>query len=443
MKHRALIPALLWLTASLGCGSTSSSTDIAPSPVRCNATGAPERSTFAAGGGTANLVVTAARECSWSVTSDAPWITLSAAQGTGDGQVRYTVARNSAGSDRRGRLALGAQTYEVTQQAAACRLDVSRQTFDAGPDQQTFDLTVDATAGCSWTANSSSNWIAVTEGSQGSGDGRVRFRVSANAGAAPRSGTLEVAGIRIEVRQAGAAPKCPLSVDPNSAQAGPEGMEDRLTVRTDEGCSWTASSDQPWLTIVSGESGAGTGEVRYRATPNTGTASRAGHIAVQGVLFTLQQDACQFALSRTSASHDARSGVGAVEVATSSVCKWSAVSRASWIVVTDGASGSGDGRVEYLVRANTTSATRTGTITIAGQPFTITQLAGFTIEGRAQDVEGSCPTKRFTVRGQDVRTTSATLFQGGSCSGLREGTYVRVSGIIGADSVMTATEIEL
>ena len=89
MKHRALIPALLWLAVSLGCGSTSSNTDIAPSPVRCNATGSLERSTFPPTGGTANLVVTAARECSWSVTSYAPWITLSGAQSAGDGQVLY------------------------------------------------------------------------------------------------------------------------------------------------------------------------------------------------------------------------------------------------------------------------------------------------------------------------------------------------------------------
>jgi hypothetical protein len=388
-------------------------------------------------------VVTAPRECSWAVTSDAPWIGLSGAQGSGDGQVRYSVSRNSAATLRRGRLTLGAQTYEITQQAAACQINLSRRSFEVDAGAHTLDVNVDATAGCSWNARSTADWMVIAEGSQGSGDGRVRFRVSAQASAAPRSGALEVAGIRVEVRQLGNAPKCSYAVDPASAASGPEGVEDGFSVRADDTCSWTTVTDQPWLTIVSGARGSGPGEVRYRVAVNAGTAVRTGHISVEGALFTLQQDACHFALSRTSKSFDARSSVGTVQVRTSDICQWTAVSNASWIDVTSGRSGTGDGRVDYIVQANLTSAPRTGSITIAGQRFTVTQTAGFTIDGRARNVEGSCPNKRFTVRGQDVRTTSATLFQGGSCQDLREDTSVRVSGIIGADAVMTAVEIEL
>jgi hypothetical protein len=409
--------------------------------VRCNASGAPERSSFPPSGGSANLVVTAARECSWSVASDASWMSLSGAQGTGDGQVRYTVSPNSAASVRRGRLALGAQTYEVTQQGAACRSDVSRRSFEVDAGQQALDVAVDATAGCTWTAKSSSNWISITEGSQGSGGGRVRFRVSANTAPTPRSGALEVAGIRVEVRQLGSVPKCNYSVDPSSAQSGPEGIDDRLSVQTDGTCTWTAVSDQPWLAIIAGVTGTGPGEVRYRAAPNAGSAGRTGRISVQGAVFTLQQDACRFTLDRTSASFDARSRVATVQVRTSDGCEWSATSNVSWIAITSRRTGAGDGRVEYTVRANTTSASRRGTMTIAGQLFTVTQTAGFTIIGRAQDVDGSCPTKSFSVSGQRVRTTSSTRYDGGACRDLREGTWVRVSGITGGEPVMTADEV--
>ena len=54
-------------------------------------------------------------------------------------------------------------------------------------------------------------------------------------------------------------------------------------------------------------------------------------------------------------------------------CPWTAVSRASWITITSGAAGSGSGRVAYAVATNTGRDARTGTMTIAGQTFTVTQ----------------------------------------------------------------------
>jgi hypothetical protein len=50
------------------------------------------------------------------------------------------------------------------------------------------------------------------------------------------------------------------------------------------------------------------------------------------------------------------------------------VSNASWITVTGGASGTGDGTVAYAVDAYTGKPrNRNGTITIAGQTFAIKQ----------------------------------------------------------------------
>ena len=54
-------------------------------------------------------------------------------------------------------------------------------------------------------------------------------------------------------------------------------------------------------------------------------------------------------------------------------CAWTAASSASWITVTSGASGSGNGSVGYSIAANTTISSRAGIVTIAGQAFTVTQ----------------------------------------------------------------------
>ena len=58
-------------------------------------------------------------------------------------------------------------------------------------------------------------------------------------------------------------------------------------------------------------------------------------------------------------------------------CTWTAVSNASWITVTGGSSGNGNGTVSYSVAANTGSQ-RSGTITIGGKTFTVYQASGCT-----------------------------------------------------------------
>ena len=64
-----------------------------------------------------------------------------------------------------------------------------------------------------------------------------------------------------------------------------------------------------------------------------------------------------------------------VAVTSPTGCAWTAASTASWLTVTSGASGSGNGTVALTVAANTVATARTGTATIAGQTFTVTQAA--------------------------------------------------------------------
>ncbi|OFW31497.1 MAG: hypothetical protein A3J28_07210 [Acidobacteria bacterium RIFCSPLOWO2_12_FULL_60_22] len=55
-------------------------------------------------------------------------------------------------------------------------------------------------------------------------------------------------------------------------------------------------------------------------------------------------------------------------------CAWTAVSNVSWVHVTSGASGIGNGTVTYSVAQYTgRPRNRTGTMTIAGKKFTVKQ----------------------------------------------------------------------
>ena len=102
---------------------------------------------------------------------------------------------------------------------------------------------------------------------------------------------------------------------------------------------------------------------------NTG-AARSGSVLVAGFVFTVTQAApapgCTYDLSDTDRSMAAGGGSFTVDVAAGSACAWTASSQASWITVSNGATGSGNGTVTLTIAANAGSQ-RTGTATIAGR----------------------------------------------------------------------------
>ena len=82
---------------------------------------------------------------------------------------------------------------------------------------------------------------------------------------------------------------------------------------------------------------------------------------------------CTYTISPTSKSMTSAGGSDSVTVTTTAACGWTAVSNAAWITITAGGNGTGNGATSYTVAANTASTSRTGTLTIAGKTFTVTQ----------------------------------------------------------------------
>ncbi|MBI2783305.1 MAG: S8 family serine peptidase [Gammaproteobacteria bacterium] len=82
---------------------------------------------------------------------------------------------------------------------------------------------------------------------------------------------------------------------------------------------------------------------------------------------------CSYSLTPASLSTGAAAVAGSLSVTATAGCPWTAVSNTGWITVTSGASGSGNGSVAYSVATNTSTSARSGTLTIAGQTFTVSQ----------------------------------------------------------------------
>jgi len=92
-----------------------------------------------------------------------------------------------------------------------------------------------------------------------------------------------------------------------------------------------------------------------------------------GAAKRIDEISCTYSISPTSQSFGDIGGSGDVSVTSQGDCSWTATSNDDWITVISGDSGSGSGTVGYSVAANPDADSRTGTITIAGETFTVTQ----------------------------------------------------------------------
>ncbi len=95
--------------------------------------------------------------------------------------------------------------------------------------------------------------------------------------------------------------------------------------------------------------------------------------APKSVTATFTAPVCKFSISPTSSTFTKTGGNGSVNTtASASGCAWTAKTNVPWVTLT-GSSLTGTSAVKYAVASNSTGANRTGTITIAGATFTITQ----------------------------------------------------------------------
>ena len=351
-----------------------------PGPTNCNVQLSPNSQNLPAAGGAGTISVTASpTTCTWSAESSVPWITVtSGSSGVGNGTVTFAVAVNT-GAARTGTIAIGISTFTLSQAAAAapppaCTYGIAPTSQSAPATASTGSVAVTSGPTCGWTAVSTVPWITVTAGAAGTGNGTVGFSIAANTGAA-RSGALTIANQTFTVNQAAGTVPCTYSIAPTSQNVDANANAGTVAVTAGAGCTWTAASNAPFIAVTAGASGSGNGSVGLSVTANTG-AARSGTVTIAGQTFTVNQAAfvapCTFTIAPTSQSVPAIGGTGTVAVTTQTGCAWTASSNAPWLTITSGAAGTGNGSVGFSAGANV-AASRSGTLTIAGQTFTVTQ----------------------------------------------------------------------
>ncbi len=86
--------------------------------------------------------------------------------------------------------------------------------------------------------------------------------------------------------------------------------------------------------------------------------------------------ACAYTIDPLVRNFSAKAGAGMVNVMVAAGCTWTVANPLPWVQITSGASGTGNGTVNFLVSANT-GLRRTGAVMIAGQTLAVQQGTNF------------------------------------------------------------------
>ena len=169
----------------------------------CTYTIDPASVVYSASGGAGSFAVgvVAGTACPWKAVSNVDWITVTAGTAEiGPGVVDYLVAANKTNQDRTGMITVAGKTFTVYQSGCTYTINPESAVYPASGGEGSIAVGAAGTA-CPWMAVSNVDWITVTAGSPGIGDGTVYYLVSANKTNQDRTGAVTVAGKTFSVTQ--------------------------------------------------------------------------------------------------------------------------------------------------------------------------------------------------------------------------------------------------
>lgn len=271
------------------------------------------------------------------------------------------------------------QTIQGSLSSADCVLDDGSYAdfymFSAtGNEHMTVNLSSTAFDTYLGVAHETGAWVAEDDNSGGGTNSRIVADL-------PLGGNYIILANSFLPAQTGAytlslsdAPACSYSLEPTSMQIPGSGGTYTFNVITTPGCYWSVNYDTYSFINFVTSGGQGPGTVSFTADPNTGTSSRSTVIRVAGQNFTLTQDfvVCTYSITPSSASIGPDAAEYTFTMNTPVGCPWIASYSGNWLW-TSTELKRGPGPVTYAVQANNVPETRTGTITVAGLTFTVTQ----------------------------------------------------------------------
>ena len=294
------------------------------------------------------------------------------------------VASGAPDVNRNNNAPSNARTLVKT--AQTCSYALNPTSLALGTAAQDTQFGVLTSPGCPWSVQNTLPWLAVSPAS-GSGTSPIVLRPQANTVATARSGTITVNGQTLTVSQAGLA--CTYTANPPSLTLTANAQNAQIALASATGCNWTAQGSAPWFAVLPG-TGTSSATLTLSIAANATSASRTGSITVGGLSIPIVQSGvveqavtpppppnpcATFRLQRDGDQMpaDGISGDSSVAVFADSVCGWNSQSTAPWLTITNGAAGTGNGTLKYVVQPNLDQELRIGNISTGGRTFTVTQ----------------------------------------------------------------------
>ena len=170
-------------------------------------------------------------------------------------------------------------------------------------------------------------------------------------------------------------PSCTYTVAPSQTAFGFAGGSATISVATADECSWIATSQSDWISIVGGSQSKGSTQASIEIAANASLSPRSGTVNVAGHIVPLEQAAampsCIYSLSPTAASSprrrrtdrgDRRAGRMQLDC-----------SQQRFVDLDLEPERQRGGFATGVGRAQSGTGSRTGTVTIAGKTFTLLQ----------------------------------------------------------------------
>lgn len=325
----------------------------------CAAVGiSPINKTFNKNGGGAAILTTGSG--SWTASTDAPWINIVSAAGEAGKSCTYTVSANMTADTRVGIITIAGNIYTVTQTGYEATLSPTSKIVDLNGGS--FNVTVSVDAGVSWTATANDDWFSVSPVT-GMSSANVVVSVNPYEGVTTRTGSLTIAGKTFTLSQTGTD----VNIAPGFVTKSCGVSLQQVTVNALSSTSWTVTPNTTWISVIDAGNGRGDSTVTLAFAANPSYLQRTGTVTIGSATFSVRQlgvDEPVLSIMPTEATASATGAYGNIAVYATPDAGWTAESLDSWIKISNGEDGAGNGNIKYVTSANPTLVPRTGQIKI-------------------------------------------------------------------------------
>ncbi|NCB64492.1 MAG: hypothetical protein EOM52_13060, partial [Clostridia bacterium] len=304
--------------------------------------------TFEKEGGGAAIIVTATASENWTASTTSSWINITpVTSGPGSKNVSYIVSANRTASQRTGTITIGGQTHTVYQNGYTATINPTEASYDLSGGTGSISVVTDS--GIAWDAKSNNDWITITAGASGSGIGSVGYSVAVHTNSvAARTGTLTLCDKTFTVTQTGTD----ILLSPTSVTVDDNSNIALFNINALSATAWTVTPKVSWISLLTPATGAGDASATLVVMSNMSYDQRIGTVTVGSKTFTVTQNgnsAPLISIDPPTATAVAEGAYGLVNVYATPDYPWTATSQNSWLTVTAGESGKGDGNVQYVV----------------------------------------------------------------------------------------------